>query len=327
MSGKQFLRRAFEYVLTFFAAISINFFLPKAMPGDPLALIAGDAIRQMGSEKITELRQAYGLDLPLGKQYLVYLGNLLRGELGYSYRYSGGQSVLEVILNRLGWTLFLVAASLILATLIGSTLGAWAAWHRGQARDLGLLTILFTLRSMPPFWLAMIIIPLFAIRWQLFPSGDSYSIPRPVGIQGFLDVFHHAILPILVLTLAYIPTAFAIMRSAMLSVLRADFIRTARAKGLRERDVRLRHAMRNAILPLITLVTLDFGQMLGGVTLIETVFNYRGIGSMMYEAVKSRDYPLLQGGFLIFTLGVLVINLMTDWLYPYLDPRLKETRA
>jgi peptide/nickel transport system permease protein len=148
-----------------------------------------------------------------------------------------------------------------------------------------------------------------------------------VGIQGFLDVLHHAILPILVLTLAYIPTAFAIMRSAMLSVLRADFIRTARAKGLRERDVRLRHAMRNAILPLITLVTLDFGQMLGGVTLIETVFNYRGIGSMMYEAVKSRDYPLLQGGFLIFTLGVLVINLMTDWLYPYLDPRLKETRA
>jgi peptide/nickel transport system permease protein len=117
------------------------------------------------------------------------------------------------------------------------------------------------------------------------------------------------------------------MRSAMLSVLRADFIRTARAKGLRERDVRLRHAMRNALLPMITLVTLDFGQMLGGVTLIETVFNYRGIGSMMYEAVKSRDYPLLQGGFLIFTLGVLVINLMTDWLYPYLDPRLKETRA
>lgn len=327
MTSKRFLRQAFQYVLTFFAAISINFFLPKAMPGDPLALIAGDAIRQMGSEKIAELRQAYGLDLPLAKQYLIYLGNLLQGELGYSYRYSGGQSVLEVILDRLGWTLLLVAASLILATLIGSALGAWAAWHRGQARDLGLLTLLFTLRSMPPFWLAMILIPLFAIRWQVFPSGDSYSTPRLAGFQGLLDVLHHAILPILVLTLAYIPTAFAIMRSAMLSVLKADFIRTARAKGLRERDVRLHHAMRNAILPIITLVTLDFGQMLGGVTLIETVFNYRGIGSMMFEAVKSRDYPLLQGGFLVFTLGVLILNLITDWLYPYLDPRLKEIQT
>jgi peptide/nickel transport system permease protein len=136
-------------------------------------------------------------------------------------------------------------------------------------------------------------------------------------------VLWHAALPITVLALAYIPTAFAIMRSSMLGVVHATYVRTARAKGLPEHVVVYRHALRNALLPVITAFALDFGQLLGGVTLIETVFNYRGIGNMMFEAVKSRDYPLLQGGFLVFTLGVLLINLLTDWLYARLDPRLR----
>jgi len=141
------------------------------------------------------------------------------------------------------------------------------------------------------------------------------------------DVLRHAVLPMGVLTLSYLPTSFAVMRSTMSSVLGADYIRTARAKGLRRGLVILRHAMRNALLPVVTSLSLDFGQLLGGVTLIETVFNYRGLGGMMFEAVKSRDYPLLQGGFLLFTLGVLGVNLLTDWLYPRLDPRLREQPA
>ena len=326
MPGK-FLRHTLMYSLTLFVAISVNFFLPRAMPGDPLALIAGEAVRQMGAERVAELRQAYGLDRPLVEQYLVYLGKLAQGDLGRSYRYSGGQSVVQVIADRLGWTFFLVTLSLSLATLAGSLLGIWSAWRRGRAGDLGLLGLLFTLKSMPPFWLAMILIPIFAIKWRLLPSGDSYSTPRPDGLAGLLDVLHHAILPVTVLSLSYLPTAFAIMRTSMLGVLQADYIRTARAKGLNARGVLLRHALRNSLLPVITSFTLDFGQLLGGVTLIEIVFNYRGLGSMMFEAVKSRDYPLLQGGFLAFTLGVLALNLITDQLYPLLDPRLRGRRA
>lgn len=318
------LRRLAEYGLTLSLALTLNFFLPRAMPGDPLALIAGESVRQMGAEGIAELRAAYGLDKPLGEQYLIYLGRLARGDLGQSYRYSGGRSVAQVLADRFLWTFLLVSVSLSLATLIGSGLGAWAAWRRGQSTDLGLLTILFTLRAVPSFWLAMIFIPIFAVSLHWFPSGDSYSIPRPDGFARVLDVLHHAILPAAVLTIAYLPTPFAIMRSSMLGVLRSDYIRTARAKGLREATVLFRHATRNALLPVVTSFALDFGQLLGGVTLIETVFNYRGLGSMMFEAVKSRDYPLLQGGFLVFTVGVLVINLLTDWVYPRLDPRLRR---
>ena len=321
------LGRPIAYAITFFLAITLNFFLPRLMPGDPLALIAGNAVRQMNAEQIAKLREAHGLDNPLGVQYLRYLGRLARGDLGRSYRYSGGQTVVQVLAERFVWTFFLVSVSLTLALIIGSALGAWAAWERGRATDLGLLTGLFTLRAMPTFWLAMMLIPIFAISLRIFPSGDSYSFPRPSGWAAVADVLWHAVLPITVLMLAYIPTAFAIMRSSLLSVLSGTFVRTARAKGLPERTVLFRHAMRNALLPVITAFALDFGQLLGGVLLIETVFNYRGMGNMMFEAVKSRDYPLLQGGFLVFTLGVLAINLVTDWLYTRLDPRLRGGRT
>jgi peptide/nickel transport system permease protein len=325
--SKTFTRRAVEYGLTLFVAVSMNFLLPRAMPGDPLALIAGDAVRQMGAEKIAELRQVYGLDQPLGVQYLVYLGRLVRGDLGQSYRFSGGLSVVEVIADRFGWTLFLVTVSLTLATLIGSYLGIWAARQQKQLKDLGLLTALFTMRAMPVYWLAMILIPIFAVKLQLLPTGDSYSIPRPADKNALVDILEHAVLPIAVLTFAYIPSTFAVMRSSMRTELNMDYIRTARAKGLRESMVVYRHALRNTLLPLVTLIGLDFGQLLGGVLLIEIVFNYRGLGNMMFEAVKSRDYPLIQGGFLVFTVGVLLINLITDQVYPRLDPRLRTRES
>lgn len=315
--------RILQYLLILFIAISLNFLLPRVMPGDPISLIAGGAVQQMGAEKIAELQAAYGLDQPLGVQYLQYLGNLLRGDLGQSYRYSGGRSVGEVLVDRLGWTLLLVGTSLTLATIVGSALGAWAAWRHGKAEDIGLLTGLFTLRSVPAFWLAMILIPIFSIQLKWFPSGDSYSFPRQEGWANVKDIFLHAVMPVTVLALAYLPTAFTVMRFSLLGVLGTDYIRTARAKGVRERGVLYKHALRNALLPVVTAFALDFGQLLGGVVLIETVFNYQGIGVMMFEAVKSRDYPLLQGGFLVFTLGVIGINLIVELLYPRLDPRVR----
>ncbi len=327
MRRQYLIPRLFGYLFIFFVAISVNFFLPRAMPGDPMQLIAGNAVRQMGAERIAEIRSQYGLDRSLGEQYIIYLQQLARGDLGRSYRFSGGKSVTEVLAERFRWTLFLVVTSMAIAILIGAGLGIWAVWQGKASVDFGLLAVFFTLRSVPPFWLAMLLIPIFAINLGWFPSGDSYTIPRLEGWENVVDILHHAFLPIVVLSLAYVPIAFAIVRTSMLSVVGSDYIRTARSKGLNERLVIFRHALRNALIPMVTLFAIDFGQLLGGVTLIETVFNYRGIGQMMFEAVKTRDYPLLQGGFLLFTILVLSINFMLDFVYPYLDPTIRESSS
>jgi len=317
-------RRLLEFGIVFLLAISINFFLPRLMPGDPLKLIAGNAAPQLGKERVEALRAQYGLDKPLPEQYAIYLGRLARGDLGMSFRYSGGKSVVEVLAENFRWTLLLVGISLTLALLIGSALGIWSARRRGDPIDLGLLSSIYVLRSVPPFWLAMLMIPIFAIQLKLFPAGDSYSIPRLEGWENVKDVARHAVMPAAVLTLAYIPTAFSVMRAAMFGIMESDYIRTARAKGVPNSWVVFKHALRNALLPVLTSFMVDLGQLLGGVTVIEAVFNYRGIGNMMFEAVKSRDYPLLQGGFLLFTLTILVLNILTEFIYPYLDPRLRR---
>ena len=322
---KNFSRRALEFGITFFLAISINFFLPRLVPGDPIKLIAGDAAPQLGKERIEALRAQYGLDKPLPEQYVLYLKQLARGNLGMSYRYSGGKTVVEVLSENFRWTLLLVGISLFLALLIGSALGIWSATRRGDPIDFGLLSGIYILRSIPPFWLAMLLIPVFAIQLRYLPAGDSYSIPRLDGWQNIKDVARHALMPVLVLTLAYLPTAFVIMRAAMSGIMESDYIRTARAKGVPNSWVVMKHGLRNALLPVLTSFMVDLGQLLGGVTVIEAVFNYRGIGNMMFEAVKSRDYPLLQGGFLLFTITILILNILTELLYPYMDPRLRRT--
>jgi len=317
-------RRLLEFGITLLLAVSINFLLPRLMPGDPLKLIAGNAAPQLGQERVNALRAQYGLDKPLSEQYVIYLQRLTRGDLGTSFRYSGGKSVVEVLTENFCWTLLLVGVSLTLALLIGSALGIWSATRRGDAIDLSLLSSIYILRSVPPFWLAMLFIPIFAIQLKLLPAGDSYSIPRLEGWENVKDVVRHAVMPVAILTLAYIPTAFSVMRAAMFGILESDFIRTARAKGLPNSWVVFKHALRNALLPVLTSFMVDLGQLLGGVTVIEAVFNYRGIGNMMFEAVKSRDYPLLQGGFLLFTVTILILNTLTEMIYPYLDPRLRR---
>jgi len=322
---KNFSRRALEFAITFFLAISINFFLPRLVPGNPLQLIAGNAAPQLGKERVEALRAQYGLDKPLPEQYVIYLKQLARGDLGMSYRFSGGRSVVEILSENFRWTLLLVGISLISALLIGSALGIWSATQRGDPIDLGLLSGVYILRSIPPFWLAMLLIPIFAIQLRYLPAGDSYSIPRLAGWENIKDVARHALMPAVVLTLAYLPTSFVIMRAAMFGIMESDYIRTARAKGLSNFWVVMKHGVRNALLPVLTSFMVDLGQLLGGVTVIEAVFNYRGIGNMMFEAVKSRDYPLLQGGFLLFTVTILFLNIITELMYPLLDPRLRRT--
>jgi peptide/nickel transport system permease protein len=324
---KNFSRRALEFGLTFLLAISINFFLPRLMPGNPLQLIAGNAAPQLGKERVAALRAQYGLDKPLPEQYVIYLKQLARGDLGMSYRYSGGRTVVEVLSENFRWTLLLVGISLVSALLIGSALGIWSSTRRGDPIDLGLLSGVYILRSIPPFWLAMLLIPILAIQHRLLPAGDSYSIPRVEGSENIYEVARPAFLPAVVPTPGYLPIVFVIWRAAMSGIMESDYIRTARAKGVPNLWVVMKHGLRNALLPVLTSFMVDLGQLLGGVTVIEAVFNYRGIGNMMFEAVKSRDYPLLQGGFLLFTITILILNILTELLYPYLDPRLRRTTA
>ena len=251
------VQRVAEYGSVLLAAVSINFFLPRLLPGDPLALIAGDAVRQMGAERIAELRAAYGLDESLLHQFFTYLGNLATGDLGTSFRFSGGRGVLSVLLDRFTWTAFLVLSALALATLIGGVLGARSGW-KGR-RGLGTLLAMFTLRSMPVFWLALIAIPIFAVTLGWFPSGDSYSIPRPDGWAGVVDVVRHAVLPVGVLAISYIPISYAMVRSSVGNVRNEPHVLNARAMGLPERRILFRHVLKNSAPPAITMFALDLG--------------------------------------------------------------------
>lgn len=316
-------RKILQYVLVIFVATSINFALPLAMPGDPLKAILGENIFGMSQAQIAAVRAEYGLDLPLHEQYLHYLHRLIRLDLGYSYRFK--QPILEMIKDRLPWTLFLTFTSLIISVLIGSALGVWAAWRRGQAGDVGLLALLLGMQSLPAFWLAMVLIAIFAVQLHWLPvyGGKSVAI-KYTGAAHVIDLIRHWILPATTLILVSIPGWFLMMRYSMLGTLGSDFIRTARAKGLSERNTMFRHAMRNALLPVVTGIMLGLAYAVSGATLIETVFSYPGIGRMLFEAVLMRDYPVIRATFLIITLTVVVANLIADLLYPLLDPRIRS---
>jgi peptide/nickel transport system permease protein len=316
------VRKILQYVLVIFVATTLNFLIPLAMPGDPLKAILGENIFGMSQEQIAKVRADYGLDLPVHEQYVHYLGKLIRLDLGYSYRFK--QPISEMIRERLPWTLFLTFTSLIISVLVGSALGVWAAWRRGQASDVGLLALLLGLQSLPAFWLAMVLIAVFAVQLRWLPVFGGKSVATQyTGVAHYVDLIRHWILPATTLILVSIPGWFLTMRYSMLGTLNADYIRTARAKGLSERWTMFRHAMRNALLPVVTGLMLGLAYAVSGATLIETVFSYPGIGRMLFEAVLMRDYPVIRATFLIITLTVVVANLIADLLYPLLDPRLK----
>lgn len=315
------LARAAQYLLVIWAAVTLNFLLPRLMPGSPIALLAGEEVGQLTAEERAELLAEVGLDAPLPVQYSRYLGNMLRGDFGYSYQRN--QPVTEVILQRLPWTLLLSGTSLVLATVIAVALGALAAWRHGSRGDLGLLGVSLALDALPSFWIGMLLIAVFAVELPLFPSFGAVTAGR--GYQGWdyvRDVARHLFLPLATLTLANLSATLLTTRSAMLSVLGAEYIVTARAKGLRERTVLFRHAFRNALPPIATLVGLNLAFVVGGATVVETVFSYPGLGRLTYDAVLQRDYPVLQGAFLLTTLMVVAANLLLDLVYPLLDPRI-----
>lgn len=311
-----------QYGAVLVAALTLNFFLPHLAPGDPIAYMGAD-VGGLSDPQIEQVRAAYGLDRPLPEQYAGYWGDLLRGDLGQSVRYS--QSVAPLVLERLPWTVLLVGSATVVSALLGTLAGAAAAWRRGTRRDVTLTSGVLTVDSMPAFWIGMVLVGVFAVELGLFPSHGAQPPGAVAGSAGWLlGVAHRLVLPASTIALATMGGTFLLTRGAMLSTLDEPYVRMAQAKGVSERRVVLRHALRNALLPAYTHVTLSVGTLLGGAVVVETVFAYPGVGRLIFEGVVARDYPLVRGTFLFLTVGVIAANLLADLTYPLLDPRVRR---
>ncbi|HEX7022091.1 MAG TPA: ABC transporter permease [Trueperaceae bacterium] len=305
MSGysSYLLQRLAGVVVTVaFVAITI-FLMVRLLPGDPARVIAG----VLASEQdVARIRVQLGLDQPLWTQAGIFLGNLIHGDLGTSARTS--TPVVTEISARLAATTQLALVSTLLAIMIGVPLGALAAARAGGITDLIVSTLVLFGISMPVYWLGLMLIILFSIRLQWLPAA---------GADGPLAIVLPAV------TLAFFSVAFIarITRSSMLEVLRQDYVRTATAKGVRRRVVLWRHALRNALAPVITVIGLQFGELLGGAILTETVFGWPGLGRLLVDSIFSRDYPMVQGLVIVFALMFALVNLVVDLLYERIDPR------
>ena len=314
------LRKVLHAVGTLLFVLAFNFVLFRAV-GDPVKLLTRSSLH-LDPQEQEALRKEFGIDDPLPQQFVNYLGDTARGEFGYSF--ISGRPVIETVGERIWPTILLVGTSTVLSTVIGVLIGIKGAWRRGSLFDTGSLLGSLTLYAMPEGWLGMILLILFAGMLGWFPAGGMRSTVELSGLAQVTDILKHLFLPCATLTLGYLGEFAIIMRSSLLEVMGEDFILTARAKGVRDKDVRRRHAVPNALLPTLTLAFYSVGFILGGAVLIEEVFSWPGLGQLTYEAIDRNDYPVIQAIFLLSSATVILFNLFADILYGYLDPRVKD---
>jgi peptide/nickel transport system permease protein len=320
------LRRLALYVVAAWAAVTLGFVLPRLMPGDPATALLARLRGKLSPAALASMRDALGFaDGSLLRQYATYWRHLLHGDLGLSVAYFP-VPVGEVIGTGLLWTVALAGGAVVISFIVGTLLGALAAWRRGGWLDSIVPPVLALLGAVPYFWLAMVALFAFGYGLRWFPLGHAYSLDRePMWSASFvLDVLRHAALPALTLVVATLGGWMLGMRNTMVALLDADFIKLAWAKGLPARQIMLRYAARNALLPSITGFGMALGFVLSGSLLTEIVFSYPGLGYLLVEAVRNQDYALMQGLFLLITLAVLAANFIVDVTYVWLDPR---TRA
>lgn len=308
-----------RYLSLAVAAVLLNFFIPRLLPGDPLTSSAGegtDAAVPLSAAARERLHAYYHLDEPLGRQLTLYLGDLGRGDLGRSVARS--ESVGVLVMNRLPWTLGLLLVSLLVSAAAGTAAGVIAGWVPGRSRDQVLVSMAGALAAIPEFLIAIGLLAVFSVRLGWFPlfGGQTVFAGREADTVGMLrqalDIAWHLALPATTLALAGAAAFLLLTRDAIAGARRAPWLTTARAKGLRERDVAMRHALPNVAIPLLTFFGLRLGSVLGGALVIERVFGVPGLGLLGYEAIRARDYPLLQALFLLSSLGVLAANLLVD---------------
>ena len=320
--ARQLARAVPLALLVLGVAIVLNFALPRAAPGDPIDfLIPAEQSTKITAEQRHEMAAQYGLDGSTWDQFTSYLGRLAHGDLGLSTRY--GRPVNDLLGERLPWTLLLVGSAVLFSTVVGAALGFRAAWRRGTGSDVRSLTGVMVLDSFPPFFVALLLVLFFSVTLRLLPVFGALPAASTHGWELVAEVARRAVLPIGALTLAGLGSAFLVARSSAVGELGEDYVTMAAAKGLDGKGVR-RHARRNALVPVFTVAMLNVGALFGGAAPVETVFAYPGLGRLIYESVLARDYPVLQGAFLLIAVGVVLANLVAEVVYPFLDPRVRR---
>ncbi|TCT09757.1 ABC transporter permease [Paralcaligenes ureilyticus] len=314
-------RRVMSGIVMIIAVVVLNFLLLSAAPGDiadVLAVQAGGST----TEQTAAIRKELGLDKSLFAQLSTYVVNVAKGNLGQSLFYN--DSVAHLIEQRLPNTLILVLPAMFIAVVLGTLLGVLSAHKPGGPLNFGVTFLSLAGFAAPVFWSGMVLLIIFAYWFPIFPASGMYNIGgEPTGLDAVWQVSHHLVLPVISLSMVYLAQYSRQARATMLDVLGSDYIRTARAKGLRERAVIYKHALKNAVLPVVTLAGLQFSQAIAGAVLVETVFNWPGLGRLAFDAVLNRDFPLMLGILLISAVLVVVVNIFVDWFYSILDPRIK----
>ncbi len=307
------LQRFVGMAVVMFLVVTIVFVIVRVTPGDPAAVMLGP---DASAQDIADLRARLGLDQSLVIQYFYYIGQLLKGDLGQSIFLN--MPVGAALLDRVEPTFFLTVLSLLIACIIALPVGVYAAYRRGSFVDQAATTVAMLAASIPSFWLGLILMQFFAVRLNLFPV-SGYGGPG----SSFMDRMYHLILPAFALGLVSSALILRFTRASMLDVLGDDYIRTARAKGLIERRVIMKHALKNALIPILTVVGLTAAVLISGAVVTETVFGLPGVGNLVVSAVLRRDYPVIQGALLVIAGLYVLINFIIDMLYLFVDPRVR----
>ncbi len=314
-----------SYLATLFFIVNLNFFLPRVLPGNALAVMIGGATASRGTSEVStgaraQLAHYYGFDRPLVAQYGQYMADLAHGDLGTSIHYN--TPVRRLMRDRLRWSLLLVVSSMVLATVIGMAAGVHSGWRRGQRLDRGFLGTFVLVGNFPVYVIASFALVVLGVKVHWFPLGGAQTAFVNYGVPGrILDIARHVALPAAVMALQFVFLEYLVMRGGVVSELGSDHLLLGRAKGLRDRRLKYRYAARNALLPVVTVVALNVGAAAGASIFVERIFAYPGLGGLMFDSIGYRDYPAMQGCFLVISLAVLGVNLFTDLLYPRLDPR------
>lgn len=319
------LRRSLNAFITILLIMVVNFILFRMMPSDPAILFTPRGAH-VNPDFVEINRRYFGLDKPLYEQFFIYMGNTLIGRWGYSYDIQT-RLVLDLVMEKLSWTLLLVGTTTVITIFVGILIGVWSAYKRGKPFDIASTGVGIFFYSIPTFFFGILLGLIFARWFPLLPAGGVIDIEFapiwPLNIDKVVNIFYHMILPSITLTIGYLAGISLIMRGSLTDVLTEDYITTARAKGLTDRQMLRRHARPNAMLPMVSLVALNFAFVIGGAYQTEVVFNYDGIGLLTIKAVDASDFPVLQAIFFIGGVAVVLANLIADFVTYYLDPRIK----
>jgi len=304
--------------------VAISFLIIRIVPGDPIQALVGDF--PAPPDYIAQVRHQFGLDASIPRQLWLYAGNVAHGNLGFSF--ANRQPVLELVLARARLTLLLMVPALTAAAMLGIVMAVAAARRAGSAIDVGITALSLFGYSVPIFWLGQLMVMLFAVRLGWLPAAGMISLrTSPSGWAAVGSVLWHMVLPAFSITIYYVAVVARIARASVLAVLSEDFILTALAKGLSHREVVWRHVLPNAIIPVVTVIGYNFAYSLTGAILVETVFAWPGLGNLFIASITNRDYPVLQGILLVSAFMVVLVNLATDLLYGFLDPRIRRGYA